>query len=227
MARPSSASVMSSLSGLRSFDKVTGGMLGVTIDFEPTVLITTKRIDKLGMDIRSFREPLKRAIQQVIAPSILKNFDSGGRPAWEPLSQGTLDIRKNLGLSGSSSPLMRTGLLRRTMGQFNIWTVGLNTAMIRDLPSKIWYGNIHQGGADKGSMASRIKKTGSAKKALESIMDDQVHAMRTGTTIKSSFGGIPARPFVMLQDEDIDGIDKVFLDWFEERIARAFPDGRF
>jgi phage gpG-like protein len=227
MARPSSKSVMSSLSGLRTFDNVTSGMLGVNISFEPTTLITTKRIDKLGMDIRSFHEPLQRAVQQVIAPSILKNFDVGGRPAWEPLSQGTLDVRKRLSISGSSSPLMRTGLLRRTMGQLNVWSIGINTAMIRDLPSKVWYGAIHQAGAEQGTMKARIKKHGSAKKALESILDDQMHAMRTGKTMGSSFGGIPARPFVMLQDEDIDGIDKVFLDWFEERIARAFPDGRF
>src|SRR6185503_20125327 len=83
----------------------------VEVNFEPSLALLARRVDKLGADIRSFRVPLKMAIQQVVIPSIRKNFDQGGRPTWEPLSEHTIRNRK-----GGTQPLVRTGLLRRQMG---------------------------------------------------------------------------------------------------------------
>src|SRR5690606_29929622 len=99
-----------SVSGLRIDGSIPGVQLGFT--FSPTIGIVAKNVDKLGLDIRSFREPLKRAIQQVVIPSIRTNFDSGGRPAWEPLSEATLRWRQARGIGGTA-PLIATGALRR------------------------------------------------------------------------------------------------------------------
>ena len=209
--------------GLRVDDFIT------QFKFTPSVGIRAGQIDKLGLDIRSFREPLKRAIQQVLAPSFLKNFDQAGRPdKWEPLSDATLDIRSRQGATGDS-PLIRSGLLRKTMGQLNIWDISITTAAIRALPDKISYGYIHQagyGGSGVGKkMSGYMKKAGGdAKEAQHLLDDDLIMAMRTGSKV----GGdtrtatpIPQRQFVMIQNEDYDEIEKIFVDWMMERARRS------
>lgn len=166
---------------------------GLQFAFQPSIGISARRIDTLGLGIKSFREPLKRSIQQVLAPSFRKNFDAEGRPdSWESLSDVTVEMR------GSAGPILnRTGLLKRTIQQFNIWTVDAQKAALLDLPQKIWYGKVHQAGyGRRGSGQSRA-------------------------------AGIPARPFVMVQDEDYEAIDRVFERWFLERMvaSRAFKLG--
>jgi phage gpG-like protein len=196
---------------------------GVEMTFLPSIAITAGRIDKLGLDIRSFHEPLKRSVQRVMGPSFQKNFDAGGRPdPWEPLSEATLEIRQRLG-HPSTSILIKTGALRKVMGQLNIWRITRKAAIITDLPPRVWYGAIHQAGYDGGSMSARIKKHGGdASAAFRSIIDDQKNAMRTGVPIKSGGAGIPARPFVMFQDDDEDEITEIFMEWLQERIARTW-----
>jgi phage gpG-like protein len=185
VARPGIRDVNSAVRGLTIRGDLTSSILP-KITFSPTIGLITKRIDKLGIDIRSFREPLKRSIQRVIAPSMVMNFDVGGRPAWVPLSSSTVLIRERMKQGNSDKILVKTGLLRRTMGQLNIWDISRDTAIIAHLPEKIWYGSIHQGGGHTGDAT------------------------------------IPARPFAMLQDEDVDHVQQVFAEWLEERIARTW-----
>lgn len=164
----------------------------ITLQWRPTIGISARNVDKLGLDIRSFREPLKRSIQEVLAPSFRKNFDSEGRPSgWQPLADYTVKVR------GATGPILnRSGLLKRTVQQLNIWTLDSTKAAIVGLPSKIWYGRIHQEGM-------------------------------VGRQRKGAAPDIPQRRFVMLQDEDYDGIQEVFEKWLAERIERAgFGRGR-
>jgi len=208
--------------GMRS--GLTPASVGVSMTFVPSIAITAARIDKLGMDIRSFREPLTRSVKRVMGPSFRKNFDAGGRPdSWEPLSDATLEVRQRLGRNGSGI-LVLTGALRRVMGQLNIWRITRTSALILDLPQSVWYGAIHQAGYDGGSMSARIKQHGGdASAAFRSIIDEQKNAMRTGTTIKTAgAAAIPARPFALFQDEDEDDITEVFLEWLQERIAKTW-----
>lgn len=226
------------MGGLRLHRNITPQLLPI-VTFEPTIGIVAGRIDKLGVDIRSFREPLTRAIKEVMIPSFRKNFDQGGRPeSWPPLSEATLEIRQRRGVGGSD-PLIRTGLLRRTMGQQNIWTIKKESAILKDLPAKVWYGAIHQAGYEGRSMKALIKKTGSPRAALESIINQQLDVMERGIqfrasrgrelryeggggTIRTGAAEIPARPFVMYQDEDEDAIMEIFIKWLGERVDRAF-----
>jgi len=167
---------------------VRGLRIDIDMDFtfRPSLGISARRLDRLGLSIRSMREPLKRSIQQVLAPSFRKNFDVGGRPdAWAPLADFTIEQRGNAG------PILeRSRLLKRTIQQLNIWHIDTQKAALLDLPPKIWYGKLQQAGRD-----------------------DQ---------------NLPARPFVMIQDEDYDKIERVFQIWLAERIAmsRAFTVGR-
>jgi phage gpG-like protein len=122
---------------------------GLTFEFKPSIGLSAKRIDKLGMDIRSFREPLKRSIQRVLAPSFKKNFIAGGRPdRWEPLAEETVKFRALQGY-GPTPILVRSGKLAKTIQQFNIWNVNDTQAAITDLPDKVWYGKVQQGGLVK------------------------------------------------------------------------------
>jgi phage gpG-like protein len=219
-ARPATAQ-QSVRRGLRVDDGI------LQFEFKPSVGISARAIDKMGVDIRSFREPLKRVVQQVMAPSFLKNFDQGGRPdAWTPLSEATLELKAARG--HGSRIMIATGALRRVTGQLNLWTITTETATIRSLPDKVSYGGIHQqgyGGKGGGSkMKARLKAAGGdAKAALRDLDDDLIMAMRTGK--KLSAGGavseIPARPFVVIQDEDYDKIEEVFVEWLTERMRVA------
>lgn len=200
-------------------------------DFKPSIGISARNIDKLGMDIRSFREPLKRVVQRVMAPSFRKNFDEGGRPeSWEPLSEATLAIRDREGFG--TAPLIKTGLLRKTIQQLNIWTITTETATIRSLPEKIAYGNIHQGGYEGAGtgrkMSGYMKQAGGdAREAQKLLDDDLIMAMRGGAgAIKRLRGprhanAIPARPYVLIQDDDYDAIEEIFVEWLQERMLRS------
>src|SRR3954454_23184877 len=196
-------------------------------DFKPSMGISAREIDRLGLEIRSFREPLKRAVQLVMAPSFKENFQSGGRPeAWEPLSASTITMREFAGIGGDQ-PLVRSGLLRRTISQLNIWTITDTTATIRALPDKIKYGNIHQAGfAGTGAsakMTGYLKKAkgdpGEAQKLLD---DDLIMSMRSGQRLhggKRSVAAIPQRIFVNIQEEDYDKVELIFVAWLQERLA--------
>lgn len=154
------------------------------IKIVPLPAIVAADVDRLGLDIRSFREPLTRCIKQVMIPSIRKNFVSGGRPAWEPLSEGTI-IRRGY----SAWPILNvTGKLQRRATQLNIWTIGFESAQVESLPSDAYYGMFHQGGARRGNWV------------------------------------LPARPFLVLQEEDIEAMMGVFMTWMTER---AILVGRF
>lgn len=159
--------------------------LATKLTFEPSMGIMARRVDKMGLDIRSFREPLKRAIKDVMIPSFRKNFDEQGRPEpWLDIQPDT--IRKK----HSSRILYTTGRLRRTMGYQNIWTVTQDSAAILDLPESVWYGKVHQEGVE--------------------------YLTTTGDTAE-----VDARPFILVQDEDLFDIEEVFSDWLEERAKRA------
>jgi len=182
--------------------------VSIDLHFQPSVGILARKVDKLGMDIRSFKEPLREAVKEVVIPSIRRNFDAGGRPKWELLVHSTV-LRKG----GDERPLIRTGKLRREMGYLKIWTIDREKAMITDLPNSIWYGKVHQAGATFSTRAPAAK---------------QVTVSGPGYTYRGSKkdadeggGEIPARPFVVLQSSDMRKIDGVFNRWLDMRIRLA------
>jgi phage gpG-like protein len=172
---------------------------GIDIQFTPSLAIIAGNIDKLGVDIRSFRVPLKRAVKEVMIPSIRKNFDAGGRPAWTPLADATIERK------GNNSILINSGALRRQMGYQNIWTITKDYAIIQDLPQSIWYGKVHQAGADIGASSSRAVKNITTGRIVANVSQGEGF-------------NIPARPFVVVQPSDERGIESVFRHWLDERV---------
>lgn len=196
----SQADILGSANKLGFSNKLTSATFA-SITFEPSIGIAAGRIDKLGLDIRSFHEPLKRAVKEVMIPSIATNFALGGRPAWEPLSAGTLEVRRNWGLT-HTEPLLWTQKLYRTAQQQNIWSISRDSAIINDLPSRAWYGKIHQAGySGSGGMG----------------MNKQGEITGHGRPVAA----IPARPFLVIQPEDRTAITVVFAKWLDERVAKA------
>jgi phage gpG-like protein len=186
-------------------------MINLGYSFTPTIAMSAKAFDTLDLDIRSFKEPLKRAIQTVVAPSIQKNFIAAGRPqAWTPLSDATMIIKAADSKTKFpvGDPLLRSGLLYKTMGQYNIWTVTQTQAAILDLPEKVWYGKVHQAGFGNASAAAAGATTAEGfKTMMDTVMSGGFRAAH-----------IPARPFAMVQTEDLDAIQTVFEIWMNERI---------
>ena len=153
-----------------------------------------KAARELRIDLRSAREPLKRAIQQVLIPSFRENFDMEGRPPWTPAAHDY------------GHPLLNdTGQLRNRSTILAIWRLDREKAEIDPsaLISRVGPKIVHQGGAARGTGSSKDKDRGRALK-------------RKGLHV------LPARPFIMMQDEDADKIQRVYDDWLSERIKRRW-----
>lgn len=205
-------------------------------DMSPTIGILAKDVDRFDLDIRSFRVPLERSISQVMGPSFRRNFDVGGRPAWAPLSETTKLIKRRLGY-GDKGTLVRTGLLRRVVGQKNIWSIGRNGALITGKETG-WqrkadrgrtvgmYARLHQGGYEGQMMSARTEREGGQREGLLSLFDEINEALASGSVLTASRSQpIPARPFIVMQGDDMDDIEEVFGDWLDERMTRIFEKG--
>lgn len=183
---------------------------GIEIEFRPSVAIIAGGLDKLSLDIRSFREPLKESLVQVIIPSIQDNFHAEGRPKWPSLADATI-ARK-----GFSNILLDSGKLFRTMQQQNIWTITKDYLVLQDLPQKVWYGKVHQGGATFGV------RGGGGLQSTKKHMGYSLGGKAAGSgKAESDTGSIPARPFVMLQPRDQQRIESIFRHWLDEGVQRA------
>lgn len=213
-------------------------------DIRPSVGIVAKDVDRLGLDIRSFRAPLAKIVREVMIPSIRTNFADQGRPKWAALADSTVAARK-----GASGPILnRTGLLARRARQFNIWSIGTTSATIRSLPADVFYGVYHQAGAEretgggsnnnagvlanKNSPEARTLIQKHIPKAIAElgikVTDEaskkKVLARAIGMALDTGTWTLPARPFIMYQDSDIAKMEVIFGDWMTDRARKV---GRF
>jgi phage gpG-like protein len=218
----SSHEIKLALGGLR-FDKD----LNVGWQITPSIGLVAKDIDRLGLAISSFEEPLKRSVITVMIPSIRKNFEQGGRPdKWEKLAPYTLQQKGLLGISDGDLPLTRTGALKRGATQFSIWDIGRTSATIRKLPDNVWYGAVHQQGI--GSFSPFVE---AAKKALGPKAGGLAILKKAFKLMDEARGPgghraihIPQRQFILFQENDIDDIYEVFYEWLVEQTILV---GRF
>lgn len=118
-------------------------MYNFDVTILPPAALLAEDFAIIGLQIKSFREPLKRSIQQVMAPSFAKNFDVGGRPSWVPLADATLADKEAQGYPDDI--LIRTGKLKRVAQQLNIWNISSDEAYVDNLPGAD-YGFFHEGG---------------------------------------------------------------------------------
>lgn len=186
------------------------GKFSVEYDFVPPLALVAARINTLGTKVSSFEDPLRRAIREVVIPSIQTNFDVGGRPPWPPLSEGTIEVRQRMGRGSGSGTLVLTGALKGAMGEEGIWNVTDDTATLPGFPSSVWYGIIHNTGFE-GKGGGRSAKGKSFQQIVSSASSG------------GSVSAIPARPFTVLQPEDEEEIRSIFMEWLGEKIEEAWP----
>lgn len=186
--------------------------------FTPSPGIVAADIKKMGLQLESFKVPLTTAIKTVMMPSIRKNFDVGGRPepGWDPLAEYTIERR-----GGSAWPiLVRSGNLMKVASSFQIWSIGQESAAIRQLPSKVWYGNLHQEGY--GSIAGTARRMlGSAitRESFNKLVSELAQGKRSGSQ-QTKFV-IPQREFALFQEADIEKIQEIFIEWMEQKVNEA------
>ena len=221
------ASQMAAAIDMMRFDRTITGF-----EFKPSLGIVAKRLQEFGSELADMRDPLTKSVKDVMTISILENFMSGGRPSWDSLSENTLANRSKDG-SGSMI-LVRSGSLAEIASSEGVWSIGKTTATIRSLPQKVWYGNVHQAGMEGNEYSGGgwfKKYQDAAKKSLGSEASPKEVdslAMKIFDKRTSSHGAaprgrtsIPARPFAMFQDEDIDAIELIFIEWIEDKVREV------
>lgn len=79
-------------------------------------------------ELQDFSEPFERSIDNVMAPSLGKNFSTGGRPAWEPLAAYTVQKK------GHGTELIDSGSLAGDAKDPNSWDIGSHEAELTGVP---------------------------------------------------------------------------------------------
>ncbi len=157
------------------------------VEASPPIGLMVERFNKMGIDIRSFKEPLETSVRDVLVPSIRTNFEVGGRPKWRALEPTTLERRGGSTdadtYGAGASPLIATGKLMRAATAFARWGYTRETAFFSNLP--VMYGIYHQYG----------------------FVNAQTE------------NWVAARPFLVIQPQDEEKIEKVFIEWLERRIV--------
>lgn len=199
---------MNILSSIMSQGKGSG--IGLEYKLDPSAVILVAEFAKLGLDIRSFKEPLHRSVKYM-GPSLQANFDIGGRPEkWTALSDITIDKKYNEGANRPSAPLIRTGVLQKEVGYQKIWKIdGIEGYAAIDNLGNAPYGIYHQEGFEGGEIGVITSGKG---------INAKIETRQSG--------GLPARPFLVFQPRDEKAIEDIFIKWFQERtIAAGFRPG--
>ena len=92
---------------------------------------------ELSVDLKSLREPLSRAVKEVMIPSFRQNFDNEGRPSWYPPARSY------------NHPLLNdTGKLRNGATLLAIWDFDREQAKLNpsSLASRVGARIVHQTG---------------------------------------------------------------------------------
>lgn len=135
-------------------------MVAPMIRFDTGSVMALQRLDRdiqqLVFDFSKrggLNEPLNRSVTQVAIPSLIKNFEVGGRPRWR--SVGSSSYREAHGQrsrgGGSIFPvLVVTRKLFNAAKAQARWTVKDNKAVYGNWPERAWYGPLHDlGPSDK------------------------------------------------------------------------------
>lgn len=143
--------------------------------------------------------PAMKAVGQLVRTSVVRNFEEEGRPAkWAPLKPSTIKQR------GAKGPILRRkGLAGGLAGSINVEAQRDRAVVGTDKP----YAAVHQFGARKGQFGTVMAKVGPHSRTLPSgkIVNVRAHTRKTAVP----WGDIPARPYLMVQDEDWPGIQEI------------------
>jgi phage virion morphogenesis protein len=147
--------------------------------------------------------PLTKKISETMYRAVMKNFAQEGRPKWKKLAKRTRRQRNKKGYTGKI--LQRTGGGSGLKGSIQAAydsssaTVGTN---------KI-YGRIHQeGGTINIAARSEIFKRNRYSRGAKKGKFKKGTTAGRGSTFKNSMIKIPARPFLKLDKDDLNEIER-------------------
>ena len=148
--------------------------------------------------------PVMSIIGEIVQTSIQRNFEAGGRPKkWKPLSPATIARRKEQGRWPGKILAIRGGLFRSITYQAKNDRV--------EIGANIKYAALHHFGAKKGKFGTVTAQVKSHIRQLKTGKTSSVSAHTRQTKIP--WGNIPARPFMMVHDEDWKEIKDSLRDY--------------
>lgn len=163
---------------------------------------------KIEEGLIDFTIPLKKSAIYMLS-SISRNFSSQGRPIpWIPLSPMTLELRRKGKSSGSPQILRDTGELFNSIvvsePQNNTISVGTN---LKKAP-KLQYGGENIIPSHTENVKSYYRRSKGKRTQVKAFS-------RKMPTRKYK---IPARPFIMFQNEDVEVLQELFIDYVKKVI---------
>ncbi|MDL2275847.1 phage virion morphogenesis protein [Desulfosarcina sp. OttesenSCG-928-G10] len=151
--------------------------------------------------------PLFQELGEIVLASIQKNFDVGGRPVpW---------IKSKRALSQGGQTLVDNAVLKNSL---NV-RAGRDYAIVGTADKRA---RVHQFGAAKGSFGTSTVTVNSFQRTITQAFGRPLSAPRRVTVgthtrrMKMPWGTIPARPFLMIQDEDMDEILTAMTDYLAQ-----------
>lgn len=168
-------------------------MTGVAIEIQENSDEVKEILDRIKVRFGRLT-PAHQIIGAAVRTSVVRNFEKGGRPEkWEPLSETTLARRKG------KRVLLRQGFAGGLMGSIH-YEADEDKVVIGT--NKI-YGAVHQFGAKKGSFGTFTIKIPEHKRRVKTKKGIRKITVKAHTkTMALPWGDIPARPFLLVQDED-------------------------
>lgn len=159
--------------------------MSVSIDIKVSDQGVRQLLEKIRQRLGNLK-PAMSVIGQIVRTSVVKNFETGGRPRWKP-------SRRAVQQGGQT--LVKTGRLMRSItAKAGKDSVSIGTNVI--------YAAIHQLGGRTGPHVIEPKR----KKALRTPYGLFRRVRHPGSTI-------PARPFLAVQDEDWREIKAALNDY--------------
>jgi phage gpG-like protein len=158
-------------------------------------------------------KPAMGLIGEIGVGSIQENFEVGGRPKWDTLSDITINIRKKLN-KWPGRILVRSGVAGGLLGGITYRPSDEDVRLAANTP----YATTQHFGAKKGSfgtVAATVKahtrKISQAFGRPIEPRDVKVKAHTRKMTLP--WGDIPARPFMVIQDEDWEEIKETLVEF--------------
>lgn len=124
------------------------------IEAIPGLIAVGNELREVAEAFEDFNEPFARSIEQVLAPSIGRNFDQEGNEdgPWQELTADTIMRRELEGFS--SDPILnRTGNLREEATSLDAWNIDNEEAVMAIGGDAGQYAFIHQFGGSAGQGA--------------------------------------------------------------------------
>lgn len=179
-----------------------------------------RALGQVAASLQDCSTPLERSAKEM-RESLATNFHQEGRPDnWEPLKDITLAVRTNF---GSTEILQDTGALFRSVttpsaaGSIN----ELTQAYAKIGTNLVYAAFQQQGGTVVPKRAKVLARKVSQDAASRAASMDWPVSNWNGAwyVIFGMSRTIPARPYMVVQDEDLVTFGRVFQGWIQEVFA--------